>query len=161
MEKVGIGKGFFHQRLAVVKFPVNCDHLHIFTQGGHLFPLPVGYFCFREKDQHFDIVEAVKGIGDGAARIAGGGGQDQQAPVFQRQVILHQQSHHAGGKVFERGRRPLVEPQDIFSIINMFQGHCIVIRILRNFHQFSLRDFTLEKQPAHFKCNFVIGLIDK
>ena len=99
-----VGKGAFHQRLAIIEFAVHGDGADVVPQRGHLLALAVADLGGGKQHQHADTRDAVKRAGHGRAGVAAGGGQDRQRPTRFADKSAHQPGHHPRGKILERGR---------------------------------------------------------
>ncbi len=130
--------------------------MYILPQGGHLLPLPVRYFTFREQYHHANIIKPVKSIGHGAAGISGSRGQDQQLLPAYFQVVLHQPAHHSCGKILERRGGSLVKPHDKLPPGHLFQRYRVVVCLDRHGLQFIRCDSAGQVPCHHVKCDRMI-----
>ena len=156
-----IGKGAFHQRLAIVERAVYGDRADVVPQRGHLLPLAVADLGDGEQHQHADPVHAVKRAGHGRAGIPACGRQDRQGPARFAHKTADQPRHHPGRKILEGGGGSPVQPQDLDPSRDRFQRHIIVVGLDAKRVQRRVVNRARGETAQHFKGNFGVTLMGK
>ncbi len=88
--------------------------------------------AMRKQHDDADARHVMKGVRDGRAGVAAGGGENGDLLAVFAQKMPEHPRHHLRGEILERRRRALVQPHQENAVVNFFQRDRKIVGVAAN-----------------------------